>query len=820
MKQLLLLILYSLINTSVVFSQTADANNVDTLAGNFIKHLQHNNREKIFVQTDKWFYTAGETIWLKAYCINAFSHKYSAVSKIMFADLVNDKDSVIQTVILNIPLHKTDAAIQLPASISEGYYWLRAYTKKMLQDDKNSISVQPVYVVTNNAPLKLPKEEIINNQTDNTSIPELTFFPEGGSIISGTTNTIGFRAATKSGKPVIVTGYVTDNMDTVVARFKTDFAGMGKFDLSAWKVRKYTAHISWNDKKDIKYPLPLIDPFAIQLSVPDQNNNSIHIVVSMGDSLYKKNKQTYLVAVNRDHLLFASVGRDMYELNIPVANFPGGKTQLMLFNDQQQVVSERSVFVNNKPITLNAVADKVNYNRREKATLNIIAGDSINHPAASLLSVAVTDDNQVHETIDTRLIKTLLQDNIDLPADTMLVDNYNTGEQDLIMLTQKPAYTGWKIKQEINNLQKQDAVLENDSNITGVGGQIVNAKNEPDANQVVTLIANGKIDMIDRDTTDARGRFYFNLPPNTGNVEFTLQVTDEKNRIKDEKILQDLVDLPAFSTPVALKKKFNAEEAALINHYKINHPDIYISKGKEYLSEVKVTGFSNNKGIDPKRRMSPNSHLIVFGERERDSPQSTRDLVLSSPGVSMRQGLLTLQGGPTDMKEPGSKDEPLIVIDGLPYTNTVSSPSESSPALAFLSSIATNTIDFIEVLSGPDGAQYGIRGAHGAIIVNTLSDARPKDSPGAVGKLKSIHKGYSVPATFESPDYSKKEFKKSTSDDLRSTIFWNSNIYTGKDGKASLSFYTADAAATYTATIMGISSEGTIIYKKIRLSRK
>ncbi|HMC84193.1 MAG TPA: TonB-dependent receptor plug domain-containing protein, partial [Chitinophagaceae bacterium] len=217
---------------------------------------------------------------------------------------------------------------------------------------------------------------------------------------------------------------------------------------------------------------------------------------------------------------------------------------------------------------------------------------------------------------------------------------------------------------------------------------------------------------------------------------------------------------------------------------------------------------------------SPNSHLIVFGERERDSPQSTRDLVLSSPGVSMRQGLLTLQGGPTDMKEPGSKDEPLIVIDGLPYTNTVSSPSESSPALAFLSSIATNTIDFIEVLSGPDGAQYGIRGAHGAIIVNTLSDARPKDSPGAVGKLKSIHKGYSVPATFESPDYSKKEFKKSTSDDLRSTIFWNSNIYTGKDGKASLSFYTADAAATYTATIMGISSEGTIIYKKIRLSRK
>ena len=792
---------------------------MDTVAGNFIKHLQKNDREKIFVHTSKWYYTAGETIWLKAYCINAFSHKSATISKTMFADLVNDRDSVIQTIFLHIAAHKTDAAMRLPSSIKEGYYWLRAYTKKMLRDDKNSIYVQPLYIINSREPLKTTKEQITATVTDNTAIPELHFFPEGGSIISGTNNIIGFQATDKAGRPVAVSGYVTDNWDTVVAKFTTSFAGMGKFVLPAWKVRKYTAHINWQDKKDLTYPLPLIDQFASQLSVTDQNVNSIHVVVSLGDSLYKKNKQTYLIAINRDNLLFAGVGRDMYELDIPVKDFPEGRTQLILFNEQQQVVSERSVFIAGKTL-LNVVADKENYARREKATLNIMVGDSINHPAASLLSVAVTDDKQVDETMDARFIKTLLQDDISLPADSMLMDNYNPHEQDIIMLTQKPAYIGWKDSKEIN-AQKQDAIDENDSSFTGIGGQVINKKGMPDVNQVVALLVNGKISIVNSDTTDANGRFYFNLPPDTDSLEFTLQVTDEKNKIKEEKIVADGPDLPRFSTPATLKNKFTAGEASLINHFKTTHPDLF-SNGKDtaYLKEVKVVG-NFNKGIDPRRRASPTSHLIVFGERERENPLSTHDLILSTPGVTLRQGILMLQGGPTDMKEPGAKDEPLIVMDGVAFSTGGSDiPGESSPDLAFLSSISPSTIDFIEVLSGSDGSLYGIRGAHGVIVINTLSDARQKDSPAGLGKIKNIHRGYAAPAAFEGPDHSLKEYKKSTASDLRSTIYWNPGLLTGKDGKSSIHFYTADAATTYTVTIMGISSDGAIVYKKVKLGRK
>ena len=102
MKQLLLLFIYSCICNNIVFSQTAEINSVDAVAGNFIKQLQKNDQEKIFIHTSKWYYTAGETIWLKAYCINAFSHKPSTGSKTMFVELMSDQDSVVQTLFLHI----------------------------------------------------------------------------------------------------------------------------------------------------------------------------------------------------------------------------------------------------------------------------------------------------------------------------------------------------------------------------------------------------------------------------------------------------------------------------------------------------------------------------------------------------------------------------------------------------------------------------------------------------------------------------------------------------------------------------------------------
>jgi len=58
--------------------------------------------------------------------------------------------------------------------------------------------------------------------------------------------------------------------------------------------------------------------------------------------------------------------------------------------------------------------------------------------------------------------------------------------------------------------------------------------------------------------------------------------------------------------------------------------------------------------------------------------------------------------------------------------------------------------------------------------------------------------------------------------DLRSTIHWEPNVITDRDGKATVSFYSADKPADYTATIEGTDLNGNLGYssKKIKVDQK
>ncbi len=87
-------------------------------------------------------------------------------------------------------------------------------------------------------------------------------------------------------------------------------------------------------------------------------------------------------------------------------------------------------------------------------------------------------------------------------------------------------------------------------------------------------------------------------------------------------------------------------------------------------------------------------------------------------------------------------------------------------------------------------------------------------------KMKYCPKGYSVAPAFASPHYSKNEIKKSGYPDKRSTLYWNGNIRTDRNGKASVNFFTDDSKTTCTVTIEGITGNGMLIYKKSKINRQ
>lgn len=131
--------------------------------------------------------------------------------------------------------------------------------------------------------------------------------------------------------------------------------------------------------------------------------------------------------------------------------------------------------------------------------------------------------------------------------------------------------------------------------------------------------------------------------------------------------------------------------------------------------------------------------------------------------------------------------------------------------------IAVENIQSIEVLrSGGYLSSYGSRAPGGALIITTKTGdidydadlhAKLAKENQETNFLFTNAKGYSVYRQFYSPDYSNPS-NSNTIPDLRSTIYWQPNITTHEDGKASIEFYNAGNAATYNVVIEGLSENG------------
>ena len=73
-----------------------------------------------------------------------------------------------------------------------------------------------------------------------------------------------------------------------------------------------------------------------------------------------------------------------------------------------------------------------------------------------------------------------------------------------------------------------------------------------------------------------------------------------------------------------------------------------------------------------------------------------------------------------------------------------------------------------------------------------------------------------VTRQFYSPRYSVKNANNKVTD-LRSTIFWNPNLITNKEGEAFTSFFAAGKPSTYTVLIQGSDLNGAVGYTMRRI---
>ena len=86
-------------------------------------------QEKVYVQTDKTLYKPGEVIWFNAFLLDANSYEPSAVSDVLYFELIDPKGNVISDA--DRPVEKGTAHGDFRIDVDDpgGIYQLRAYTR-------------------------------------------------------------------------------------------------------------------------------------------------------------------------------------------------------------------------------------------------------------------------------------------------------------------------------------------------------------------------------------------------------------------------------------------------------------------------------------------------------------------------------------------------------------------------------------------------------------------------------------------------------------------------------------------------------------------
>ncbi len=76
---------------------------------------------------------------------------------------------------------------------------------------------------------------------------------------------------------------------------------------------------------------------------------------------------------------------------------------------------------------------------------------------------------------------------------------------------------------------------------------------------------------------------------------------------------------------------------------------------------------------------------------------------------------------------------------------------------------------------------------------------------------------FTLPTKFYSPKYTVANKTVAMGTDMRSTLHWEPNVITNSDGKATVSFFTADKPAGYTIIMEGLTPEGEIGYSREKI---
>lgn len=765
----------------------------------FFYNFQMLPQDKLYLHLDKPYYGAGEAIWFKGYLLSAVTHKDDRKSNYITVELVNRMNSVVATEKIKREGEIFQGRFILPADLVAGEYYIRAYSNWMLNWDECFFYNRKIKI-GNAIDAESAAKENKKRQKASSTDYHVTFFPEGGDLLNlpNKVQMVAFKVQGEDGFSKEVTGFVLDERKDTLAVLKTQHDGMGSFPLNAMAGKRYYAETLSADGVSRRFELPAVRSQGIKIAMVRNKGTFIYQILKAANTSWPDS--LHLVAHTRGQLQFVkylsptdTIGR------ISESSLDDGITHFLLVDGKGTALSERLVFVyhKNQPKWLVAT-DQPSYGKREKVSMDVALTDETGNPLSGNFSMSVTDNSVVkiepsNENILSNILLTSdLKGYIENPGFYLQEQTRFTEEcLNLLMLTH-----GWR-RFEVKNVFTAPRFTINNF---VEAGQVISGR-------VKGFFGNNAKGALLSAHSKERGLFYSTKTNEKGEfmfegVDFPDSTTFEINARskKGSRNITIEIDQPDVPAPKAVSPFTNDSLLSIKGYLETVKDDYFNSGGMRIinLQDVVIT----EKRKDTKSLLASEnsfykglSDYTVKGEDvTKTGGRSLYDLIQRLPGVMVSTNhKISLRGNP---------NQPVIVVDGVPYDNA----SEGS----FLSTIMLDMVEQVDLIKGAGAAIFGMNGGGGAIIVSLKSGANIVSTFQLLGKTTISPKGYSQTVQFYEPVYATPEQKSALKPDLRTTIYWNPKLKIDATGKANVEFYTNDIGAPQHVVIEGVTTEGKV----------
>jgi hypothetical protein len=760
--------------------------------------------EKVYLQTDRDSYYAGEDIWFKAYLIDALDHLLTDHSSNLHVELISPFSKIIAARIIRLEGGMGDGDFKLQGDIKSGKYKLRAYTNYMRNFSDQLFFAKEIAVIN----AKGGEAEITDKIIYIENKIQIGFFPEGGSLVDNVSSIVAFKAVDSQGKGCDVSGKIYASNGDLVTAFKSTHNGMGSFLLTPLPGMKYYSKAMGADSIDFRSELPESFPEGVTLSPLINENNDLLITA-------KTNSETLATLTERDLLLTISIRQEVintipFSLKSPVASFvvpagylPEGILMLTLSATESLPLSERLIYIErDAPSKIQIQTDKQIYKKRDQVNLKIsLPGDSSIERDGNV-SLSVVDEtflnsiSQYPSTISSWfLLESDIRGVVEDPSYYFDPSNpERLKDMDLLLRTQ-----GWR-----DFTWKYDTAYFPPENGFTVSGRLrKDNKNKVTVDSRVSIgIFGSKSTLMSTVPVDSTGRFELSGIDLTGEATLIVTGIGKKDRPEGFVTLDTVTYSPAEVSEVVSTVSVLAEnnQGKLKSYYTISE-----SIRKKYkLSDTVSLGEVN---IISAVHKDPQTVKIESSRLKYVKPES--ELIVTEPMLGYVKMIYLLKGkipglivlGDTSITIRGYgslnfNKKPLILIDGNQalFRDLLDMPICLVDRIDVLKSVASTSI-------------YGFQGSGGVINIITKAGGVPDIYTLPEYSAKQSISGYSASRIFYSPQH----LPNSNSDlnpDLRSTLYWNPNINLECTNEVVLNYYNCDNSSIVRIIVEGITTTG------------